>query len=75
MANNIGCLFQGIRDIEGTDMCFFIHRHEVPQDRKVAYRYIVCDIILRIKRLTELDSQWAAKNLPTMAQYSPPQQI
>ena len=23
--NNIWCLFQGIRDIEGTDTCFFIH--------------------------------------------------
>ena len=41
MANNIGRLFQGIRDIEVTDTCFFIHRHEYPQDIKVAYICIV----------------------------------
>ena len=35
--NDIGRLFQGIRDIEGTYICFFIHRHEVTQDSKVTY--------------------------------------
>ena len=44
MENEIGRLFQGIRDIEGTYTCFFIHKYEVPQDRKVTYRRIVCNI-------------------------------
>ena len=43
-ANEIGILFQGIRDIEGTNTCFFIHNHEVPQCSKVTYSRIVCDI-------------------------------
>ena len=37
MANDIDHLFQGIIDIEVTYMCFFIHRNEVPQYRKVTY--------------------------------------
>ena len=43
--NDSGHLFQGIRDIEGTDIFFFIHRHEVPQDSKVIYSRIVCNVI------------------------------
>ena len=43
-ANKIGKLFQGIRYIEGNNTYFFIHKHEVPQDSKVTYSQIVCDI-------------------------------
>ena len=39
----IGRLFQGIRDIEGTEKCFFIHKNEVPQYSKVTYSCIVCN--------------------------------
>ena len=44
MSNEIGQLFQGIGGIQGTNTCFFIHRHEVPQDDKVTYFHIVCNI-------------------------------
>ena len=44
MANAFGNLYQGITDIKGTDTCFLIHRHEFPQDSKVAYILILCDI-------------------------------
>ena len=42
--NEIGGLFQGIRDIKSTNTCFFIHKYEVPQGRKVTYSRIVCNI-------------------------------
>jgi hypothetical protein len=41
--NECGRLFQGIRDIPGTDTCFFIDLKNIPQDRKVTYGKIVCD--------------------------------
>jgi hypothetical protein len=41
--NECGRLFQGIRDIPGTDTCFFIKRTNVPKDRKITYGKIVCD--------------------------------
>ena len=44
MPNEIVRFFQGLWDIQGTNTCFFIHRHEVPQDAKVTYCRIVCDI-------------------------------
>jgi hypothetical protein len=36
-------LFQGIRDIVGTDTCFFIKLTNIPKDRKITYGKIVCD--------------------------------
>jgi hypothetical protein len=36
-------LFQGIRDIPGTDTCFFIKLTNIPTDRKITYGKIVCD--------------------------------
>jgi hypothetical protein len=36
-------LFQGIKDIPGTDKCFFIKLTNVPKDRKITYGKIVCD--------------------------------
>jgi hypothetical protein len=45
--NECGRLFQGIRDIlrdiPGTDTCFFIKLKNVPKDRKITYGKIVCD--------------------------------
>jgi hypothetical protein len=40
--NEVGRLFQGIRDIPGTDTCFFIKLTNIPIDRKITYGKIVC---------------------------------
>jgi hypothetical protein len=41
--NECGRLFQGIRDIPGTDTCFFIKLTYIPKDRKITDSKIVCD--------------------------------
>jgi hypothetical protein len=41
--NECGRLFQGIRDIPGTDTCFFIKLTNIPKDRKITYGKIFCD--------------------------------
>jgi hypothetical protein len=41
--NKCGRLFQGIRDIPGTDTCFFIELKNIPADRKITYGKIVYD--------------------------------
>jgi hypothetical protein len=41
--NECGSLFQGIRDIPGTDTFFFIKLTSIPKDRKITYGKIVCD--------------------------------
>jgi hypothetical protein len=41
--NECGRLFQGIRDIPGTDTCFFIKLKNIPNDRNITYGKIVCD--------------------------------
>jgi hypothetical protein len=41
--NECGRLFQGIRDLPGTDTCFFITLKNIPTDRKITYGRIVCD--------------------------------
>jgi hypothetical protein len=41
--NECGRLFQGIRDIPGTDTCFFIELKNIPKDRKITYGKIVCN--------------------------------
>jgi hypothetical protein len=41
--NECGRLFQGIRDIPGTDTCFFIGLKNIPNDRKITYGKIVCN--------------------------------
>jgi hypothetical protein len=41
--NECGRLFQGIRDIPGTDTCFFIKLTNIPKDRKITYGKTVCD--------------------------------
>jgi hypothetical protein len=40
--NECGRLFQGIRDIPGTDTCVFIGLKNIPNDRKITYGKIVC---------------------------------
>jgi hypothetical protein len=35
--NECGRLFQGIRDIPGTDTCFFTEFKNIPKDRKITY--------------------------------------
>jgi hypothetical protein len=42
-SNEVGRLFQGIRDIPGTDTCFFIKLTNIPKDRQITYGKIVCD--------------------------------
>jgi hypothetical protein len=41
--NECGGLFQGIRDIPGTDIFFLIKLTNIPTDRKITYGKIVCD--------------------------------
>jgi hypothetical protein len=41
--NECGRLFQGIRDIPGTDTCFFIKLTNIPKERKITNGKIVCD--------------------------------
>jgi hypothetical protein len=41
--NEYGRLFQGIRDITGTDTCFFIKLTYIPTDINITYGKIVCD--------------------------------
>jgi hypothetical protein len=42
-ANELGHLFQGIRDIKGTDTCFFIAKANVPKHKVATYGCIVCN--------------------------------
>jgi hypothetical protein len=41
--NELGRLCQGIRDIQGTNTCFFVELPKIPKDRKVTYGKLVCD--------------------------------
>jgi hypothetical protein len=41
--NEVGRLFQGIRDIPGTDTCLFVDLTNIPKDREITYGKIVCD--------------------------------
>jgi hypothetical protein len=41
--NECGSLFQGIRDIPGTDTCFVTTLKNIPEDRKITYGKIVCN--------------------------------
>jgi hypothetical protein len=41
--NEVGCLFQGIRDIPGTDTCLFVELTNIPKDIKITYGKIVFD--------------------------------
>jgi hypothetical protein len=41
--NEAGRLFQGIRDIPGTNTCFFVELTNIPKDINITYGKIVCD--------------------------------
>jgi hypothetical protein len=41
--NEVGRLFQGIRDIPEADTCFFIKLTNIQKDRHITYGEIVCD--------------------------------
>jgi hypothetical protein len=41
--NECGRLFQGVRDIPGTNTCFFVELKNIPNDRKITYGKIVCN--------------------------------
>jgi hypothetical protein len=43
VGNECGRLFKGIRNIPGTDTCFFIKLTNIPEDRKITYGKIVCN--------------------------------
>ena len=42
-ANELGRLFQGIRNIPGTDTCFF-RKAQVPKHKRATYGRIVCNV-------------------------------
>ncbi len=46
-ANELGRLFQGIRNVPGTDTCFFIRKSQVPKHKRATYGRIVCNIRLQ----------------------------
>jgi hypothetical protein len=39
----IGHLFQGIRELKGTNTCFFIKKSQVPTNKQPTYSQIVCN--------------------------------
>ena len=43
LANELGRLAQGLDQIEGNDCLDFIHKNEVPKNKKVTYANMVCD--------------------------------
>jgi len=46
-ANKLGRLFQGIRNIPGTDTCFFIKKFQVPTHKCATYGRICCNVRLQ----------------------------
>ena len=46
-ANELGRLTQGIRNIPGTNMMFFIHKSEVPEDRNKDITYGCIVVVVR----------------------------
>jgi hypothetical protein len=41
--NELGHLCKGIRDIQGTNICFFVELSNIPKYRKITYGKLVCD--------------------------------
>jgi hypothetical protein len=41
--NEVGRLFQGIRNIQGTNTCFCVELTNIPKYRQITYKKIVCD--------------------------------
>jgi hypothetical protein len=43
LSNELGRICQGICDVAGTNIAFFIDLHNIPKDRKITYGKLVCD--------------------------------
>jgi hypothetical protein len=43
LGNELGRLYQGIRDIQYTNTCFFVELTNIPKDRKITYVKLVGD--------------------------------
>jgi hypothetical protein len=43
LGNELGRLFQGIRNIQGTNNCFFVELTNIPNDQKITYEKLLCD--------------------------------
>jgi hypothetical protein len=43
LSNELGRIYQGIRDIAGTDTAFFIDLKSIPKNRKITYGKLVCN--------------------------------
>jgi hypothetical protein len=41
--SEVGRLFQGIPDIQGTNTCYLIEVKNIPNNRQITYGKIVCD--------------------------------
>jgi hypothetical protein len=41
--NELGRLFQGISDLQGTHTCFFVDLTNIPKDRQIRCGKIICD--------------------------------
>jgi hypothetical protein len=42
-SNEVGRIFQVIRNVPGTNTCFFVELKNIPKDRQITYGKIVCD--------------------------------
>jgi hypothetical protein len=41
--NEVGRIFQGIRDVQVTNTCFFFELKNIPKDRQITHGKIFCD--------------------------------
>jgi hypothetical protein len=57
-SNEAGRLFQGIRNIPGTNTCFFVELTNIPKDRKITYGKIVCDYKPHKKEKERASDSW-----------------
>jgi hypothetical protein len=48
--NEVGQLFQGIRDIQGTNTSFFVELNKIPKDRQITYGKLSVTISLTKKK-------------------------
>jgi hypothetical protein len=61
--NEVGRLFQGIRDIPGANTCLFVELTNIPKDRKIAYDKIFCDYKPHEKEKNASGSRWGGDRL------------
>jgi hypothetical protein len=68
--NEIGCLFQGICDIHGTDTCFFVELKNIPKDRNITYDKLFVTIKPTKKKKNASGSRWGetGNTTPAMSQ-------